>query len=153
MSITQSRLPARVYEFSTDTLIQADPIAMGECNGVGSSCWTAGFALESKCHLGQTILYDTVEKLGWTSNVRSHQLRVVIDGLLTKDWDKITDGNKTESLTSVPSISSVVLNTLIDQLYWLFIAISHTLGTSSGQAVPSAKPQDPCEDCSAWTFS
>lgn len=28
--------------------------------------------MESKCHLGQTILYDTVNKLGWSVDIRTH---------------------------------------------------------------------------------
>ena len=34
----------------------ADPIAMGTCNGVLSSCALGGYAMESKCHLGRSIV-------------------------------------------------------------------------------------------------
>jgi hypothetical protein len=49
-----------------------DPIPNGVCTGKLSSCYAAGFAMESKCHLGQTILYDTVNKLGWSVDIRTH---------------------------------------------------------------------------------
>jgi lipase ATG15 len=32
----------------------ADPIAMGVCNGALSPCAQAGYALETRCHLGQS---------------------------------------------------------------------------------------------------
>lgn len=66
----------------------ADPIPMGTCTGVISSCGVAGYALESRCHLGKVILYDTVTKLGWSVNVANHAIKVVIENLLHDDWDK-----------------------------------------------------------------
>lgn len=50
----------------------ADPIPNGACTGKLSSCYAAGFALEARCHLGQTVLYDTVNELGWSVDVRTH---------------------------------------------------------------------------------
>ncbi|KAF8333153.1 Alpha/Beta hydrolase protein [Cantharellus anzutake] len=37
----------------------ADPIAMGTCNGPWSFCTRAGFAFESKCRTGKSIVYNT----------------------------------------------------------------------------------------------
>ena len=59
---------------------------MGVCNGVGSTCALGGYALESKCHLGNVILYDTVTKLKWSVGIGNHAIRTVID-LLSKDFD------------------------------------------------------------------
>jgi hypothetical protein len=50
-------------------------------------CAVGGFALESRCHTGQVILYDTVQKLGWSVDVRNHGIRVVVDRLLGEDAD------------------------------------------------------------------
>jgi len=50
-------------------------------------CAVGGFALESRCHTGQVILYDTVQKLGWSVDVRNHGIRVVADRLLSEDAD------------------------------------------------------------------
>jgi len=60
----------------------ADPIAMGTCNGPFSPCALVGYALETKCHLGQTILLDTVNELGWGVDPRTHVINVIIDRLL-----------------------------------------------------------------------
>ena len=48
-----------------------------------------GVALETHCHLGQTVLYDTVTKLGWSANIIHHGIAALIDGVLAKedlDW-------------------------------------------------------------------
>ena len=44
--------------------------------------------MESRCHLGRRRLYDTVTRYGWSVDVRTHRLAVVIDRLLAEDWDK-----------------------------------------------------------------
>ncbi|KAG6835503.1 putative lipase atg15, partial [Arthromyces matolae] len=64
----------------------ADPIAMGTCNGVLSSCALAGYAMESRCHLGKTIFYDTVSNLSWAVDIRTHGIVTVIDKLLSYPW-------------------------------------------------------------------
>ena len=67
----------------------ADPIPMGTCNGFGTSCSLVGVALESRCHLGRTVRYDTISTLGWSSNVVNHGIAALIDGVLSRndtDW-------------------------------------------------------------------
>ncbi|KAG8213328.1 Alpha/Beta hydrolase protein [Butyriboletus roseoflavus] len=64
----------------------ADPIAMGTCNGILSSCALGGYAMETKCHLGTSILYDTVSNLSWAVDVRKHGIVNVIDNILDKPW-------------------------------------------------------------------
>ena len=59
---------------------------MGVCTGVGSTCALGGYALESKCHLGNVALYDTVTKFGWSVGTGNHAIRTVVD-LLSKDFD------------------------------------------------------------------
>ncbi|KAM5536404.1 hypothetical protein V8D89_009943 [Ganoderma adspersum] len=66
-----------------------DPIPMGTCTGFGSSCNAAGVALETRCHLGQTVKYDTITQLGWSANVMHHGIAGVVDGVLARqdiDW-------------------------------------------------------------------
>ncbi|GBC35993.2 autophagy associated lipase Atg15 [Rhizophagus irregularis DAOM 181602=DAOM 197198] len=53
----------------------ADPIFMGVCNGIRSSCYVGGYAMESKCHVGVTCSFDSVEKLGWRVDIRSHRIQ------------------------------------------------------------------------------
>ena len=59
---------------------------MGVCTGVSSTCALGGYALESRCHLGNVVLYDTVSKLKWSVAVGNHGIRTIID-LLAKDFD------------------------------------------------------------------
>lgn len=66
----------------------ADPIPMGTCTGVLSSCAIAGYAMESRCHLGRKRVYDTVTRYGWSVDVRTHRIGIIIDRLLVEDWDK-----------------------------------------------------------------
>ncbi|KAI0031841.1 alpha/beta-hydrolase [Vararia minispora EC-137] len=67
----------------------ADPIAQGTCTGVGSPCVAAGYALETRCHLGKTILYDTVGRLGWHVDVRTHRIADIITRVLDveEEWE------------------------------------------------------------------
>ncbi|KAI9574040.1 alpha/beta-hydrolase [Boletus coccyginus] len=64
----------------------ADPIAMGTCNGILSSCALGGYAMETKCHLGASIVYDTVSNLSWSVDVRKHGIVNVIDNILGEPW-------------------------------------------------------------------
>ncbi|KAG0701595.1 Alpha/Beta hydrolase protein [Suillus ampliporus] len=64
----------------------ADPIPMGVCNGVTSGCAIAGFAMETRCHLGKVIRYDTVTHLKWSVDVRTHPISQIIERLLNEDW-------------------------------------------------------------------
>ena len=52
-----------------------------------SLCSIGGFALETRCHTGQVILYDTVQKLGWSVDIRNHPIKVVLDRILSEDAD------------------------------------------------------------------
>ncbi|TEB33345.1 alpha/beta-hydrolase [Coprinellus micaceus] len=64
----------------------ADPIAMGTCNGVLSSCALGGYALETGCHLGRSIVYDTVTHAGWSVDIRTHGIVGVIEKILKDPW-------------------------------------------------------------------
>ncbi|KAI0342675.1 alpha/beta-hydrolase [Trametopsis cervina] len=78
--------PPSTQEHITHVYHTADPIAMGTCNGILSSCAIAGYALETRCHLGKSIVYDTVTNLSWTVDIRTHGIVNVIDNLLNKTW-------------------------------------------------------------------
>lgn len=69
----------------------ADPIPQGTCTGIGSPCAQAGYALETRCHLGKSIVFDSVEKLGWKVDVRKHVIRDVIHRVLEAEdveWEE-----------------------------------------------------------------
>ncbi|GAA5821306.1 hypothetical protein JCM11251_004561 [Rhodosporidiobolus azoricus] len=73
-------------ELTTHIFHTADPIPMGVCTGPISTCAIGGFALESRCHTGKTILYDTVGRLHWSVDIRTHPIHVIIERLLVEDW-------------------------------------------------------------------
>ncbi|GAA5925419.1 hypothetical protein JCM3775_001406 [Rhodotorula graminis] len=73
-------------ELTTHVFHTADPIPQGLCTGTISTCGIAGFALESRCHTGKTIRYDTVGRLGWSVDIRTHPIHVVVEQLLKDDW-------------------------------------------------------------------
>lgn len=59
---------------------------MGVCNGALSSCGVAGFALETRCHTGVSIIYDVVGRLGWSVDIRTHSIKPVIEQVLIEEW-------------------------------------------------------------------
>ena len=51
--------------------------------------------MESKCHLGQTIVYDTVSNLSWSVDIRTHTIATVIEKLLSGPWPpSLEDGRE-----------------------------------------------------------
>ena len=78
----------------THVFHNADPIAMGTCNGVLSACAIAGYAMESRCHIGKKMVFDTVGKWGWSVDIRTHVIKVIIDQLLTNGTWKEDDGSE-----------------------------------------------------------
>ncbi|RXW20466.1 hypothetical protein EST38_g5389 [Candolleomyces aberdarensis] len=56
----------------------ADPIPFGTCSGLYSACASAGYALETKCHLGKSIILDTVNRKRWLVDVRKHVIKEVV---------------------------------------------------------------------------
>ncbi|KAH9901544.1 alpha/beta-hydrolase [Cubamyces lactineus] len=75
----------------------ADPIPQGACTGVGSPCAQAGYALETRCHLGKAIVYDAVGKLGWRVDIRKHVIKEVITNVIEAEvedgWEEDVDGS------------------------------------------------------------
>lgn len=85
----------------------ADPIPMGQCVGPYSGCYAAGFALETSCHVGQSIIYDTKGKKGWSSDIRAHRITEVINRILNEDWeDPPTNITKTLSYNTPHSVGA-----------------------------------------------
>ncbi|KAF4615243.1 hypothetical protein D9613_002632 [Agrocybe pediades] len=80
----QPRVPTH-HIATTHVYHNADPIPQGTCTGIGSPCAQAGYALETRCHLGKSIVFDSVHKLGWGVDVRKHVIRQVITKVLEAD--------------------------------------------------------------------
>ncbi|KAF9371441.1 putative lipase atg15 [Podila verticillata] len=79
----------------------ADPIYMGTCNGATSTCYTAGYAMEAKCHLGKTCTYDTMKELGWHQNIQGHTIFTFIN--VVENWANMTEG---KNLPEVPECTA-----------------------------------------------
>jgi len=88
----------------------ADPIPQGACTGITSLCAQAGYALETRCHLGQTIVYDTVTKLGWHADVRKHPIKELVLNVLDLEgsWPDGHDGAEREVPTPREEVDCVV---------------------------------------------
>ncbi|KAG6334638.1 hypothetical protein ID866_4449 [Astraeus odoratus] len=84
--VLAERTPQPSTHHVTHVYHTADPIAMGTCNGLLSSCALAGYAMETKCHLGKSIVYDTVSNLSWSVDIRTHGIINVIENVLSKPW-------------------------------------------------------------------
>ena len=114
LAAARLHLPLPPAEFSDDDAFArapvthvyntADPLAVGECQGPRSLCTLAGYAMETRCHAGQSVIYDTRRYLGWSSNVLAHRLATVM-GLLAEDWDTLAARHAphNESLGAVPA--------------------------------------------------
>ncbi|EIW84948.1 alpha beta-hydrolase [Coniophora puteana RWD-64-598 SS2] len=74
----------------------ADPIPQGTCSGLASICAQAGYALETRCHLGKSIVYDTVGRLGWHADVTRHPIKEVVFKVL-EDEGPWPDGENGEA--------------------------------------------------------
>lgn len=42
--------------------------------------------MESRCHLGKTIVYDTVSNLSWSVDLRTHPVSNMIETVLADPW-------------------------------------------------------------------
>lgn len=100
-----------------------------------------------RCHLGKTVLYDTVNQLDWSVSIRAHQIDVVID-LLSEDrnWASKPDNNSVES--AVWSNSGDV-DKRHDEVGGIQMGKKDKKGTDQGDgkehlAVPIAKPEEDC---------
>lgn len=152
-------LPAnRTYhdsEITTHVYHTADPIPMGVCTGTLSGCAIAGFALESKCHVGQTVLYDTVGRLNWGVDLRTHSIKGIIENVLKEDWgvvDKDRRAVRTQWRFGVPR-------------HWHRKSKNDKQGGDTddggqdeeddqrgGRGVPRARTESDCVDCFRWKY-
>jgi lipase ATG15 len=60
--------------------VATDPIFTGQCNGVYSPCYLGGYAMETKCHMGNLCLLDIPEEepgQGKT-DIRNHRISYIL---------------------------------------------------------------------------
>ncbi|KAJ2719337.1 putative lipase atg15 [Coemansia sp. Benny D115] len=79
----------------------ADPVYMGMCSGRTSSCYYAGYAMESKCHTGRQLVFDTVKYRDWRLDIRHHRINEVIY-LVIESWGRM-DPDETFPLLTAES--------------------------------------------------
>jgi len=152
-------------ELTTHIFHTADPIPMGVCTGTISTCAIGGFALETRCHTGKTILYDTVGRLQWSVDIRTHPIHIIIDYLLKEDW-----GVKPKSLGGGGGKGKRTRNWLMG--WWPGKGKKgedggedggkgkgdedddeKEDGQRKGRGVPEPRfEEDDCEDCFKWTY-
>ncbi len=51
-------------------------------------CYAGGYALEARCHTGESIIYDTVGKLNWAVDARTHRIGTLVNQVLNEDWEE-----------------------------------------------------------------
>ena len=68
--------------------------------------------MESKCHLGRSIVYDTVSNLSWSVDIRTHTIVNVIEKLLASPWPPSVDQGR-EVPEAVFEDDCVVSSTII----------------------------------------
>lgn len=156
----------------------ADPIAIGECVGPYSGCYAAGFAIETRCHVGQSIVYDTVGKKSWSVDLRAHRIGELINRVLDQDWD-VPPSDQPVDPPEPPDQDMTTLSRILAlatdlswarQFYWEWPGWKRKLpgaepapSPDKGEddekkkqkkknpnAVPKAKSERKCKDCSHW---
>jgi lipase ATG15 len=79
----------------------ADPVFLGTCNGITSTCSFAGYAMESACHTGKECVYDVVGDKGWRVAITTHSIRSVIDNVLMA-YDTVPKCEQTPECVDCP---------------------------------------------------
>ena len=97
----------------------ADPIPQGACTGVGSPCAQAGYALETRCHLGKSIVYDTVGKLGWKVDIRKHVIKEVITHVIEADVEGGWEDDREEGEVREVPEARVEEDCVVSAMLWL----------------------------------
>jgi lipase ATG15 len=90
LAASRLHLPPPPLSPITHVYHNADPIPQGTCTGIGSACAQSGYALETSCHLGRKIVYDTMGAYGWHAfDVTKHTIKEVSTVILADDreWE------------------------------------------------------------------
>ncbi|KAH7104063.1 Alpha/Beta hydrolase protein [Auriculariales sp. MPI-PUGE-AT-0066] len=76
----------------THVIHTADPVSYGTC----ATCARLGFSLETRCHLGRVIEFDTARRYGWRKDIRHHPMNIVLDKVLGAGglWPDVGDSGE-----------------------------------------------------------
>lgn len=69
-----------------------------------------------RCHLGKTIVYDTVSNLSWSVDVRTHGIVTVIEKILGEPWPPSVEVGR-EVPEAVPQEDCVVSGSSISSIH------------------------------------
>ncbi|SJX60309.1 related to Lipase, required for intravacuolar lysis of autophagic bodies [Sporisorium reilianum f. sp. reilianum] len=142
----------------------ADPIATGQCNGAGSVCSNFGYAMESKCHSGKSIVYDTVGKLGWSMTVNAHRINSLVEDILTEDWSEKVRKKKAKLRSASTDVVAEKQEGEVGTSGWRWPWHRGDSADDDGDtdedtdeddklAVPKARSEEKCQDCTSWHFT
>lgn len=73
------------------------------------------------CHLGQIIKYDTVSKMNWAVDARTHSIRRVIEGVLSEDWEPPNEGNPGRQVPPISDEEGCIVSFKLNELYFVLI--------------------------------
>lgn len=121
-----------IYHFGND----GDPIFLGQCTGVTSSCYWLDYALESKCHLGHECMYSSNPK-------KSRKL--------VQSTDETKNSNSQETALS-PSPRGRVEAVRSIQYHSIDYVIKNILEKTDQVPECIVKPKCLESECVGWTF-
>ncbi|KAF4603767.1 putative lipase atg15 [Pleurotus pulmonarius] len=160
-NIPRRRIPSTAPLPVTHIYHTADPIPQGTCTGPLSPCAQGGYALETRCHLGKSIVYDTVGVLGWRVDIRKHVIREVVEKVLGWEdgWPDEEDAGGEDEMAF--SIGTSKINGVFRWVrkFWWGWGGKKNKGSDDGERppprlrdVPRAKEEVDCTDCFKWEF-
>ena len=79
--------------------------------------------MESRCHLGKTIVYDTVSNLSWGVDLRTHPIANMIEKILADPWPAAEELGR-EVPEAVPQGDDCVVSLSSDERRFLFHSIA-----------------------------
>ncbi|KAL7747305.1 putative lipase atg15 [Sorochytrium milnesiophthora] len=124
-----------IYHFGHN----ADPIFLGTCRGPRSSCYYAGFALETSCHVGHTCMYDA-RQADDSSKRRSQATLDPPPSSTTTTTSDPSEPTDEPDLHWGVDIRHHRIHEVIDKVITQF------------PTVPPCLVDSQCRDCQGWTF-
>jgi lipase ATG15 len=80
VSLDYSGASDKIFHFGHTS----DPIFMGNCNLRSSLCYIGGYILRTKCHVGNTCIYDSKNKLNMTPSILKHRMGYIIKNIISQ---------------------------------------------------------------------
>jgi lipase ATG15 len=119
--------------------------------------------MEARCHVGQSIVYDTVGRKNWAVDLRAHRIGEVINRILDQDWDPAPEDEPVKVDPPAVSLENVLRVALGGQ-WWGWPGRGMPAKRKEPEpdnegkrrkknpnAVPRAQSEEFCEDCFRWS--